>query len=103
FCVELAIALRTRTAHRRTLRAIEHFELNARAVRRLAHQSAEGVDFFDEVSFGESADCWIARHATDRAAQHRDHRHTNPAASADACRLGSGVTTADHDDIEIMH
>jgi len=58
--VEVAIALRAGSLHRRTLRTVEHLELNAGLVRRFAHESAEGVDFFDEVAFGETTNRRVA-------------------------------------------
>ena len=99
--VKLAIALRARSLHRRTLRSIEDLVLNGGAIGGLAHQPAEGVDFFDEVAFRETADGRIARHAADRGALHGDHRHARPAPGAHPGGLGPRVAASDHDDIEV--
>jgi hypothetical protein len=74
--------------------------LDSRSVGRLPHESAEGVDFFDELAFCETADRRVARHAPDRSADHRDERDAKSAARGDARRFRAGVSAADHDDIE---
>src|ERR1700694_120798 len=53
--VQILIALRSRSLHGGTLRAIEDFELDAGAISRLPHESAEGVDLPHEVPFREAA------------------------------------------------
>jgi hypothetical protein len=49
--------------------------LNANCVRDLAHYSAEGVDFADEVSFGDTANRRIARHLRDQIDVQRQLTH----------------------------
>src|SRR5207302_2269247 len=98
--VEIAIALRARSLHGWTFGTIEQLELNAGAVGRLPHQSAERVDFFDEVAFGETADGGIARHSSDGLALHRHQRNRRSATRANARSFGAGMATADDDHVK---
>jgi hypothetical protein len=98
--VQLAIALGAWTLHGGTFGAIQHFELDPGAIRRLGHESAESVDLFDQVPFCQTADCRIARHPADRLAQHRHQRYARAAASTDAGSLSAGVPSANDDHIK---
>src|SRR4029079_17982535 len=100
-CVEIAIALRSRTLNRRTFRAVENFELDSAAVGRFAHEPAERVDFLDEVSLRQPTDGGVARHPTDGFTIHRHQRGAKPAASADSRGLRTCVATADDDDVNV--
>src|SRR5262245_11842351 len=60
--IELAIGLRARTAHRRSLATIEHAKLDAATISDAAHQPIERVDLADQVALAEATDRWIARH-----------------------------------------
>jgi hypothetical protein len=99
--VEVAVALRARPLHRRTLGAVEDLELDAGAVGRLPHQPAQRVDLLDQVSLGQATDGRVARHAADRFAQHRHHGHTGAAAGANPRRLRAGVPAADDEDVVV--
>jgi hypothetical protein len=101
--VQIAVTLRARALHGRTLGAVEDLELNPRAIRGLSHQPAEGVDLLDQVSLGQTTDRRVARHTTDGIAEHRDHGDAGTAAGADARRLSSGVSAADDQDVPRAH
>jgi hypothetical protein len=61
--------------HGRALGTIEHAELNARRIRRLAHQAAKGVNLADDLPLAHAPDGRIARHLRDgRAAQGHKRR-----------------------------
>src|SRR5205085_2320497 len=53
--VEGTVALSARSPHRRPSRAVEHPELDARAIGKKAHEPAERVDLAHELPFGEAA------------------------------------------------
>ena len=98
--IKFAVGLGARSAHRRTLAAIEHPELNAAGVSRPAHQAIERIDLTDQMAFAEPADRRIARHRADGSKLMGDKRRSR----AHACRCGrgftAGVAASDHDDIE---
>jgi hypothetical protein len=98
--VKVAIALRARSLNGRPFRSVEHFELDACLIGCLPHQSAEGVNLFDEVAFGQTADRGVARHASDGIAKHRHERYTRTTARANASSLCAGMAPTDDDDIE---
>jgi len=64
--IELAVGLRARTAHRRSLAAVEDAELDPCPVDRPAHDAVERIDLTHEMPLAETADCGIARHFPDR-------------------------------------
>jgi hypothetical protein len=51
--------------HARALGTIQHAELNGGGVGIKGHESTEGVDFPNHLTFGDSADGGIAGHLTD--------------------------------------
>src|SRR5881396_3005556 len=63
--VQGAIALRPGRPDGGDLGAIEHAELDRRAIRRPPHDTAEGVDLADHGAFRDPADGGIAGHLTD--------------------------------------
>ena len=77
--------------HRRAFAAIEQAELNARGIDRLAHRTAEGVDFTHDLPLGNATDRRIAAHLGDGVAIGRQQRGPRPdraaasAASVPAC------------------
>jgi hypothetical protein len=56
------IGLAARGLYGRTTAGIQQAELDARAVGYLAHDSAQRIDFADEVSLGYASYCRIAGH-----------------------------------------
>jgi hypothetical protein len=97
--VELAVGLRPRAPHRRSLAAVQDAELDAGAVDGAAHDAVQRVDLAHQVAFGEAADRRVARHLADRRAGMRQQR----GAGADPRRgrggLAAGMPAADHDDV----
>ena len=63
--IELAVGLGARTAHRRSLGAIEHAKLDAGGVGDAAHQSIERVDLAHQLALAKPADRRIAGHFAD--------------------------------------
>ena len=65
--VQLAIGLRARGAHRRTLAGIERAELDAGRVGGPRHHAAQRIDLAHQVALADAADGRIAAHAARRS------------------------------------
>ena len=87
-----AIALRTRAPHGRTFRAVEHAELDGRAVRHNSHHSAESIYFPDNLTFGYTADGRIATHLGNFIQIDGNQKGTRPQTCRRRGSLTSGVT-----------
>ena len=57
-----AVDLGSAGTHGGSFARVQDAELDAGPVRPLAHHSAQGVDFLDHVSLGQTANGWIAGH-----------------------------------------
>ena len=98
--IELAVGLGARPAHRRTLAAIEHAELDAGGIGDPAHQAVQRIDLADQMALAEPADRRIAGHRADGREAMRHQR--GPGAHARGSRRGfaAGMAAADDDDVE---
>ena len=67
----------------------------------MRHGAAHGVDFLDQMAFADTADGWVARHLAQRLNVMREQQSLLPHAGGSEGSLGTGVTTADNDDVEI--
>ena len=101
--VELAVGLRARPAHRRSLAAVEHAELDAALVGDPAHQAVERIDLAHQMALAEPADRRIAGHRADGREPVRDQRRARAHARSRSRSLAAGMAAADHDDIEGSH
>src|SRR6476646_4056196 len=63
--VRLFVALSSWGTYRWALSLVQHSKLNSGCISIKAHRSSHGVDFANNMSFCESADCGIARHLPD--------------------------------------
>ena len=64
--IELAVGLGARSAHRRTLGAVEQAELDSGLIGDAAHQPVQRIDLAHQMTLAESADGRIAGHLADR-------------------------------------
>jgi hypothetical protein len=94
--IQPSIALGARRPNRRTLAAVQHPELQSRQVRRARHDSAQCVDFAYDSAFRNAADCWIARHVTNRVERACHEANACPTSRRRYRCLGACVTSADH-------
>ena len=101
--IKLAVGLRARPAHGRTLAAIEHAELDAALVGDAAHQPVERIDLAHQMALAEPADRRIAGHRPDGREAVRDQRGARAHARGRGRGLAAGVAAANHDDIEGGH
>ena len=60
--IGLLIALGAWRPHGRSPGSVEQAELDADGVGDLPHDAAQGIDFADQVSLGDTADGWVAGH-----------------------------------------
>jgi hypothetical protein len=100
--VQGAVGLRARRAHRRTFAGIEGAELNAGAIRRLRHRTAERVDLLDQVTLADAPDRGIAAHLSERLDALRQQQRTHAHARRGQGGLGAGVPAAYDDDREFL-
>lgn len=100
--VGLFVRLSTGAVHRRAFAAVEHPKLDSRGVDRFAHQAAQGVDFADDLTFGDSTDGWVAGHLPDRVQIRRQESRFGAQASCSGGGFGSRMTGSDNDDIVVV-
>ncbi len=98
--IECPIGLGPRSAHRRTLAAVEHTKLDAAPVRDAAHEPVERIDLADQVALSEPADRRIAGHGTDGREAMGDQRGRRAHSRSGSRRFASGVPATDDDDVE---
>ena len=98
--IELAVGLGARTAHCRSLAAIEHAKLDAAGIGDAAHQAVERVDLADQMAFAEPADGGIAGHGADGGEAMGDQRRARAHARGGGRRLTAGMAAADDNHIE---
>ena len=95
--VEPLVALRPRSPHRRTARAVEHPELEAGAVRRPSLKSAEGVELDHQVPLADAPHGGVAGHLGHASRRSRVTRATRaPSRAAAAAASHAGVPGPHH-------
>lgn len=78
----------------RAPRGIQKAELDADGIRDLAHDAAEGVDFPDQVTFGDATNGRIAGHLGDEIEVECKQRCTQPHASRGGGGFAAGVASS---------
>ena len=99
--VELAVGLRARGAHRRTLARVQGAELDAGLVRRERHGAAQRIDLLDQMALADAADGRVAAHLAERLDVVGEQQRAPPHAGGRERGLGAGVAAADHDHVDI--
>ena len=77
-------------------------ELDADGVGDFAHDAAEGVDFADQVSLGDSSDRRIARHLGDEIDVQGEERGLQAHAGGGHGGFASGMSGADYHHVELF-
>ena len=98
--IKLTVGLGARAAHRRSLAAIEHPELDAAGVGDAAHETVERIDFAHQMALAETANGRIAGHGADGGETMGDQRRLRAHASGRGRRLTAGVAATDNDHVE---
>ena len=98
--IKLAVGLGARAAHRRSLAAIEHPELDAAGIGDAAHEAVERIDLAHQMALAEPADGRIARHRADGREAMGDQRRPRAHAGGRGRRLTAGVAATDNDHVE---
>ncbi len=80
--------------------AIQQPELDAGGIDRPRHQAAERVDFSDQMSFGRSTNCRIARHVCNRVAWEGAQPNGATESSGGKRGFNARVSRADHNHVE---
>ena len=93
------VALRPGTPHRGAFRTIEHPELDGRQVGDAAHLTAQCIYLSDNLTFGNSSDCRVARHGGHFAHVHREQQRARSQPCGGRGGFASGVSAADDDNI----
>jgi len=95
----LLIALGAGRPDGRSTRSIEQAKLDANRVRDLAHDAAEGIDFANQMSLGNSAYGGIAGHLRNEVYVQRVEGGLQAHAGRSHGCFASGVTGANHDNV----
>ena len=99
--VERPITLRAWRPNRRALPCVQRAELDPGRVGAQPHLAAERVDLANELPLRDATDRRIARHAADRGRIEHDAGRTRADPRRGQRGLGAGVTTTDHDHVEV--
>ena len=98
--VQGTVSLGAGGAHRWPLAGIQHTELDAGDIGGLGHDTTQGVDFLDQMALADTANRRVAAHVAEGfhvvAEQQGLHAHARGGQGG----LGTGMATADHDDVE---
>ena len=94
--VQCAIALRARSPHGGTLGAIQHAELDCRAIGGAAHETPEDIDLADDGALGYSANSRVAGHLADCVEDGREQQRARAQTRGHSCGFGARMTGADN-------
>ena len=106
FAVKHPVCLRSSRAHCWSFSRVEPAELDAGPVCRLGHNAAQGIDFFDDVSFADTPNSGVAGHLSHGFDSVCDQKRFRASTRRGQRRLGPGMAAANHDHIKrfgILH
>src|SRR5882672_7396147 len=101
--IERPVALCARGPDGRALGAIQHAELNGRAIGGAAHDAAQSIDFADDGTLGNSTNSRIAGHLADRVQDGSNQQRLRTHACRHSRGFGTGVATSYDDHIKVEH
>ena len=94
-------ALATRRPDGRSATAIENLGLKGGGVGVDSHFAAQGIELVNEMTFGETSDSGVARHACNRINAGRNEEGGDPHSGCSEASLRTGMTSADDNQIII--
>ena len=100
--IEPLVALRTRCVNRWAAGGVEGLFLKSRLISIETHLSAQGIKLIDEMAFGKSSDGRVAWHLCDGILPSGDEKGVDTHPGSYKGRLGSGMSTANHNQLEIF-
>jgi len=100
--VGLFIALGAGGPNGGAARCVQQAELDSDGVGDFAHDAAEGVDFADQMAFGDASDGRVAGHLRDEINVQSVERGLEAHAGAGNGGFASGVSGADDDHVEMF-
>ena len=100
--IGLLIRLSPRTVHCRTLAEVQHAKLNAGFVDRPTHLAAEGVDFADDLAFGDAADRRVTAHRPDRITAHCEQDGSSSHPRSGESSFDTSVAGTDDGDVVLV-
>ncbi len=103
--IELPVRLRPRSAHSRTLAAVEGMrKLDAGRIRDAAHHAIERIDLaHGEMTLADAADGRVARHLADGPELVRQQQRPGTKARRSRSRLAAGMASTNDNDVERVH
>ena len=100
--IEPLVALRTRCVNRWAAGGVEGLFLKSRLISIETHLSAQGIKLIDEMAFGKSSNGRVAWHLCDGILPSGDEKGVDTHPGSYKGRLGSGMSTANHNQLEIF-
>jgi hypothetical protein len=100
--IKLLVALSAGAPDGGTTRRVEQAELDADGIGDLAHDAAEGVDFANEMAFGDAPDSGVAAHLGDEVEVHGNDGSPKTHTRCGHGGLASGVTGAHNDNVVLF-
>ena len=100
--IQLAVGLRTRSAHSRALGTIEHTELNASPVNRTAHHPVQRIDFADHMPLAQTTDGRVTGHFPDAIGTVRNQCGVGPHAGSRSRGFATGMAATNHNHIKTV-
>ena len=83
-------------------RGVEETELDAAGVGDFAHDAAEGVDFADEMAFGNAAYCGVAGHLRDEVEVEGEEGRAQAHARGGRGGFAARVAGTDDEDVKVL-
>src|SRR5438046_84651 len=100
--IKRAISLRAWSLHCRAATAIEHSELNSSLINYTPHQPSQRINFTDDMTFGDSPDCWITGHLRYEVEIKSDYRGVCTNLRSSMRSFAASVTCADNYNIKFF-
>ena len=101
--VRLLVALNSGRTYRWTLSLVQHSKLNPGCISVKSHRSSHRVDFANNMSFCQSADCRVARHLPDSIQVLGQHQRAAADSGGCQCRFDSGMSAPYYDYVVIVY
>ena len=101
--VKIAILLCPGTLNRGTFTSVKQTELNASPIGQNTHNTIKSVNLTNKVTLPKAANRGIARHRSNITLAKRDQRCLTSHPRSRHCRLDTGMTPANDNNIELFH